>query len=722
MDNVNGLGRVMRFGAPDNSNMTVESCVALCVSMNYTIAGMEYSEQCFCDDYILNNSTMASSGSCAMPCTGNANEICGGPNLLSVYSRGNVTVLPVPTNQKTDLPGNWQFQGCLQDNVNGTRTFPWMITNPTNNSAKTCLTACSDFGYPAGGMEYGDQCFCGDVGDIGPDVKMVPDSQCNTPCSGDPTTYCGAGNLISYYTWEGGLQNFSYPAGDAAGRYEYLIPGVTVPLMTTVNINRKVTFISKHGTGPPNETGAYEYDPYYGSDFALAWRTMNVKTDVFCGVGLVLPDRVGRQIILGGWTGVSTYAVRLYWPDGSPGVNGTNDWQENENEIELQDGRWYPSVMTMTNGSLLVMGGETGPNGPPVPTLEILPRAGGTLYMEWLDRTDPYNLYPFLMVLPSGGIFVAYYNEARILDPVTFETIRRLPNMPEAVNDNAGGRTYPVEGTMVVLPQYAPYTDPVTVLLCGGSTPFSGEALDNCVSIQPDVFNATWTLERMPSKRVMSCMAPLPDGTYMIMNGAFQGLAGFGLGTGPNTNAVLYDPSKPINNRMSVMANTTIARMYHSEVMLLPDGRVLVSGSDPEDPRYPEEYRVEVFIPPYLLSGLPRPNFTITDTDWSYGGSYTIDVTQGNIANLRISLVSLISTTHGNSFGARILFPEFSCAGSTCSIVAPPASATPPGWFHLFVLDGPTPSVSQFVRIGGDPAELGNWPPFPDFNVPGVGS
>ena len=28
----------------------------------------------------------------------------------------------------------------------------------------------------------------------------------------------------------------------------------------------------------------------------------------------------------------------------------------------------------------------------------------------------------------------------------------------------------------------------------------------------------------------MSCIAPLPDGTFLILNGAHQGVAGFGLG------------------------------------------------------------------------------------------------------------------------------------------------------------------------------------------------
>ena len=70
--------------------------------------------------------------------------------------------------------------------------------------------------------------------------------------------------------------------------------------------------------------------------------------------------------------------------------------------------------MIMANGSILVVGGESGSNGPPVPTIEILPTpAGGPtwLYMDWLESTDPYNLYPFLSPLPGGGIFVLYHNQ-----------------------------------------------------------------------------------------------------------------------------------------------------------------------------------------------------------------------------------------------------------------------------------------------------------------------
>ncbi|KAJ4478780.1 hypothetical protein C8J55DRAFT_561149 [Lentinula edodes] len=80
------------------------------------------------------------------------------------------------------------------------------------------------------------------------------------------------------------------------------------------------------------------------------------------------------------------------------------------------------------------MGGETGSNASPQPSLELLPppEGSGVVPLDFLERTDPWNLYPVLTMLPSGRIFVGYYNEARILDPVTFDTVQTLPSIPGA--------------------------------------------------------------------------------------------------------------------------------------------------------------------------------------------------------------------------------------------------------------------------------------------------
>ncbi|KKA28638.1 hypothetical protein TD95_001872 [Thielaviopsis punctulata] len=728
-------GRILSYQAPDNDSLTLALCATICEDAGYTVAGAEYSYQCFCGNAILNNASRADATDCNAACRGNPDEMCGGPDRMTILSAGGPpTIEAVPVPQTAGLGGSWSYVGCVEDGVNGQRTFPWQIIMPSM-TADECTSKCSAFGFMAAGMEYGRECYCGDPADVTTaNATLRPDSECSMPCAGNATGICGAGSRMTTYFWNttaaGGdpLYAFDYPEADdpAAGAYEFLIGGVCIPLITSQAITGKVTFLEKSGTGPPNSTGAYELDLSEIDNFQAAWRTMHVKTDVFCAATVTLPDKAGRQLNIGGWSGTSTYGVRLYTPDGSPGVMGTNDWEENVNELSLQKGRWYPSAMVMTNGSVLVVGGEDGSNGAPVPSIEILPNPHNwaPIEKEWLRDTDPNNLYPFLFVLPSGNIFVGYWNRARLLDPVTLNTTRVLPNMPGSVADSTGGRTYPLEGTAVLLPQHAPYTDPVTVLICGGSTMGAGYAIDNCVSTQPDVEGAEWVLERMPSRRVMSCMAPLPDGTYLINNGAHQGVAGFGLATDPNLNALLYDPRKPVHQRITVAANTTVARLYHSESITLLDGRVLVSGSDPEDGVHPQEYRVEVFIPPYLRSGKPRPTFTLEESqrDWAYGSSYSFTLGSApQNGDIEVSLLGSVGSTHGNSMGARTLFPAVSCSGTTCSVTAPPrVEICPPGWYQFFVLDGGIPAIGVYVRIGGDPAGLGNWPNYTDFTTPGV--
>ena len=275
-----------------------------------------------------------------------------------------------------------------------------------NNTVQACLQRCSEYGFPAGGLEYGEECYCGDVADIAANGGvMSSESDCNMLCSGDPYHLCGGQQRLQLYEWNGNLNVWNKPQN--TGRYEYLVGAPVVSLISTLNINNKVTFLEKYGTSIyPNSTGAYELDVTLVGDYTKTWREMHVQTDIFCAAGLILPDKAGRQITVGGWSVDSLYGIRLYTPDGSLGVNGTNDWEEDVNVLSLQRGRWYPSALTLTNGSILVVGGEHGSNGVAEPTLEILPKPEGgdtVVYLDWLNRTDPNNLYPFLYVLPTNG-------------------------------------------------------------------------------------------------------------------------------------------------------------------------------------------------------------------------------------------------------------------------------------------------------------------------------
>ncbi|KAH9027091.1 copper radical oxidase [Lactarius pseudohatsudake] len=660
----------------DNRNVTAESCITSCASHDFTLARLERGVQCF----------------------------CGNKHVLDGAS----------TVSDSDCKPDW----------NGYK----ILTLANNNSAQNCLSQCSAFGYPAAGMEN-DECWCGDVADITDNGGMTAaESDCSTACSGDPLHLCGSTWRLQLYLWNGTLNTWGTPAN--IGRYEYLVPGLVPPLLATVGINGKVSFLEKGSESGfkefENASSAYELDLSLVHDFSHAWREMHVKTDVFCSAAVVLPDKAARILNVGGWSSQSSFGLRLYAPDGSAGVNGTNDWEEDANTFQLQSltsqtGRWYPTAHVLSNGSVLVMGGENGAGGPASSSVEILPRIPGgdtRVFLDWLNRTNPNNLYPFLHILPSGLIFVGYYNEARLLDPVTFATVKILPNIPGSVGNSLAGRNYPYSGASALLPQHAPYTNESTILICGGSDS-GGNALDNCVSMQPEAANPAWVIERMPSKRVMPCIVALPDGTSMIMNGAQH--------DNPNLSALLYDPSQPVGARISILNTTTIVRLYHSEATLLPDGRVLVSGSDPNPTgaqTFPEELRIEVYIPPYLNNGLTQPIVTIPNTDWAYGEQNQINVQlfQGQTSDMSVSLIAATSSTHGNVMGGRTTFPAFSCSGNNvCTVTAPPNSnVSPPAWHQLFILDGKTPSRGVFVRIGGDPAELGNWPALPGFNPPGL--
>jgi len=708
-------GRILPYQIPDSQANSPSTCASGCLAAGYSISGTEYGLQCFCGNAIYNGGVKTAEADCNMACPGAPSQKCGAGDRLSIVSNGVPQIYAPPA--PIQHVGDWEYQGCAVDNINDQRTFYWQLFFPGIMTPKMCLDRCHQYGYAAAGLEYGEECYCGDPANMATHGSTFrPEAECGIVCAGNASAICGGLSRLTTYFWKGTpLYTWDFPQDYRAGQYQFLVDGVNIPLITQETITGKVSFISKGATGPGNETGAYEFDP-----ITKTFRTLHIKTDVFCAAGVTLPDKGGRQLNIGGWAGDATYGTRLYWPDAA----GTHDWEENVQVLKLQAGRWYPSAMIMSNGSVMVIGGSIGSNDAATPSIEVLPYTGqAPLFMDWLERTHPNNLYPFLAVMPSGGIFVQYWNEARILDPVTFATRTVLPNAPGSVNDDKGGRTYPLEGTAVLLPQKWPYTAPLGVLVCGGSTEGPGHAIDNCVSSFPESADPSWKIERMPSFRVMSCMAPLPDGTYLIANGAHHGVAGFGLGSNPNLNALLYDPEKPLGSRITVAANTTIARMYHSEAITLLDGRVLISGSNPEDGKNPEEYRVEVFLPPYLLNGKPRPTFTIVNKDWTYGQveiPFTLGAASRN-GPITVTLLGSVSSTHGNSMGARTLMPKVSCVGTACKVDAPPDNKIcPPGWYQFFVLDGGVPAVGVYVRIGGDPAQLGNWPQGIGFSTPGI--
>ena len=126
----------------------------------------------------------------------------------------------------------------------------------------------------------------------------------------------------------------------------------------------------------------------------------------------------------------------------------------------------------------------------------------------------------------------------------------------------------------------------------------------------------------MPSARVMGDMLNLPTGDLLIINGAQQGASAWFLAEQPNFTPVVYSPNNNAGTRFRNLAPTQIARMYHSTAALLPNGKILVAGSNTNPgydykAKYPTELRVEHFSPPYLdpaLAAHSQPSWLRTPT------------------------------------------------------------------------------------------------------------
>ncbi|KAK6903486.1 hypothetical protein I203_106989 [Kwoniella mangroviensis CBS 8507] len=80
-------GRALTYTLWSSSTNTVESCAAGCAAAGYSIAGTEYSAECYCGNSFSNGGgAILSDDAAFMACSGDLAQMCGGPSVLSVVS------------------------------------------------------------------------------------------------------------------------------------------------------------------------------------------------------------------------------------------------------------------------------------------------------------------------------------------------------------------------------------------------------------------------------------------------------------------------------------------------------------------------------------------------------------------------------------------------------------------------------------------------------------
>ncbi|KAJ9634674.1 hypothetical protein H2204_006123 [Knufia peltigerae] len=81
--------RILTGASESNDQMTNEACVAFCDSKGFSVAGTEYSKECYCGDSIPASGMPVPGvvGNCQMKCSGDESEFCGGSALISLYQK-----------------------------------------------------------------------------------------------------------------------------------------------------------------------------------------------------------------------------------------------------------------------------------------------------------------------------------------------------------------------------------------------------------------------------------------------------------------------------------------------------------------------------------------------------------------------------------------------------------------------------------------------------------
>lgn len=78
--------------------------------------------------------------------------------------------------------GGMTYRGCYTDQLPPTLPFNTDI-NPSINSVDACTSVCNDAGYKIAGMEFGQECWCGNSLGEAAQGPLI-DASCSTACSG----------------------------------------------------------------------------------------------------------------------------------------------------------------------------------------------------------------------------------------------------------------------------------------------------------------------------------------------------------------------------------------------------------------------------------------------------------------------------------------------------------------------------------------------------------
>ncbi|MFE1879817.1 galactose oxidase-like domain-containing protein [Streptomyces diastatochromogenes] len=463
--------------------------------------------------------------------------------------------------------------------------------------------------------------------------------------------------------------------------------------------------------GRDNAGRAYVWDPAKGTG-ASAFKSVQppvVKVDdgldedrpapIFCAGHSYLPNGMvgifGGN--LGGNHGAGAHLALVFDP-------WTETWHQQQ---DLAEGRWYPSVVTGADGRQFITSGhgDTG-WGKLSQTIERFPAkntavsydpkaiADGQALDKWPIKAEYSTDYPHLFSLRDGKIygFGRTYNEQYVFDPQT-ETEQPLRNRPDG-----GMRNY---GSAVALPSGTPGNGPDSVLILGGDRNdpktyrFSG---------------GRWTEDTARAfGRTQDDTLIFPDGRLFTVNGGYD-IRDYGNGLyNPNAHEKYRQTEiRGLDGSWKLGPHQRLPRGYHSNAVILPDGRIMVTGDELQeiannpDIKSGQNGTIEIYEPPYLHQGGTRPTLTdVSNPTVGYGAGLRVSTGTPDQVEKAVLMAPITSTHSVDTSQRRIELPITSSAGNKLVLKTPPSvNDAPPGYYLLFLLDDRgVPSVAKWVQL-----------------------
>ncbi len=435
-------------------------------------------------------------------------------------------------------------------------------------------------------------------------------------------------------------------------------------------------------TSAGKQTAAFIYD-VWDSSAGLGGGHVTLPnttgTDLFCSSQVVLP--AGNQVFIAGgdnWTGTSTT---------NTGNNNSNVFDYESDTLtrqnNLQRARWYSTSTVLPDGRVYVQGGSGGGDRP-----EIRELSGVFRLLNGANTSSLIPAYPRNFVAPDGRIF-GYDNTGKMF----------YVNFSGSGAFAAAGQFSGPTGRHSTAAMFRPGR----ILQFGG---FSRTALIVDITSGSPVVTSTQSLS---SKRLWVTATILADGKVLATGGSEVANELVGV----NNNAEIWDPNTGL---WTLGAAGSLARLYHSTALLLPDASVLVAGGGAGGNAPLKNTNAEIYYPPYLYDAngnwASRPDIQSAPSFIQIGGSF--DLTIGDSASAaRVVLVKSGSVSHSFNMDQRFIEAVYQQNGNRLTVQAPSRSTdAPPGFYLIFVLNSAgTPSIARIARIGAAGESDPGFPP-----------